>query len=424
MKFKKGISILADNGIALYAIKPVVDKLKKKTDIFVYTSVNKKKTSQFLNISQDNIILLNSISNRYLVIFDFLLKKLLVNSSFSSQYSRINRSGNKLIDLLGDILSKLPKPKHHKVNKIYSKVWKLLNINPLFFTKKIIFITRSSHTYLINNKHHELITIVESWDHPVKSPFFFESKKLYVWNNDLKKDLIKFQGYKKENIKLTYPFKFRYLDELRNKNIEIKNNLIKKELDYIKNNNYILYMCGTSNFSSNNLFKGEKKLIKQIYKVCLKLNKNLYIKPHPHSDGKEFIFFKDQKKVKIGISAINNGYNYIFSDEDNFYKYKLLQKSNCIINVGTSFVLEAAQINKNIIQIKLNNSYGKFNSNNYHIDKYLNNNKEIFDLTKYNIQNLEKKILSSNNYYKNLSNWVIKKKYDESVKDIIDGIGF
>ena len=34
MKFKKGISILADNGIALYAIKPVVDKLKKKNRYF------------------------------------------------------------------------------------------------------------------------------------------------------------------------------------------------------------------------------------------------------------------------------------------------------------------------------------------------------------------------------------------------------
>ncbi|QKJ22270.1 hypothetical protein [Poseidonibacter lekithochrous] len=422
---KSGISIIAENGIAIYTVKPIIKELvNKDISIYIYTTVNKDIVSKELNIKKEKIININTLTNRYKSVFDFLLKQLLVNSKFSTQYSRINKTNSKVLNVLGNFFLKLPKPNSKKVNNIYSFIWKNINRKPSFKTKKLFVITRTGNSYLINNKHHTAFTLVESWDHPVKSPFFFNSKLTFVWNNSLKQDVVKFQNYDSNLIETIYPMKFRYIEELKDKNINIANVFIKKELDFIESNKYVLYICTYSNFSGNNLFEGEKLLIKEILSICKKNNKILYIKPHPHSNGKEFEFLDKSEDFRIGISATNNGYNYIFTDEDQYYKIQLLKKANTIINVGTTLVLESSLLNTNIVQIKLNNNYKNFKvvSENYHNKKYLNSGNFILDLNTEPLYKLEKYIEKENKFAHELKYWVTDKTYKQSIEEIVDEI--
>jgi hypothetical protein len=423
--YKHGVSIIAENGVALYSMKPIIENINSKgVEIYLYTSVEKKLVSTEVSIPISHIININTITNRYKSVLDFLLKQFLVNSKFSSQYSRVNKTNSELLNFVGNVLLKFPKPNVTKVNKIYSSIWKLINRKPIFKTEKLLVVTRSGNTYLLNNKHHTIYTLVESWDHPVKSPFFFQSKRTYVWNKSLLEDVVEFQNYDLSSIKTVFPLKFRYIEELRNRTLNISNTSIQNELYFIKKSRYILYICTYSNFSGNNLFEGEKILIKQIVDICKEKGEMLYIKPHPHSNGKEFNFLKGDDTFRIGISATNSGYNYIFTDEDQYYKIQLLTNAIMIINVGTTLVLESSLLNTNIVQIKLNDKYKNFNlvSENYHNKKYLNNNPYILDLNKEPLKKLEKYMKKENNFSKYLKKWVTNKDYKNSIEDLVNDI--
>jgi hypothetical protein len=422
---KQGVSIIAENGTALYSIKPIIENINSKgVVIYLYTSVEKKFASTEVSIPITHIISINTITTRYKSVFDFLLKQLLVNSKFSSQYSRINKTNSELLNFVGNVLLKLPKPNTKKVNKIYSSIWKLINRKPIFKTEKLLVVTRSGNSYLLNNKHHTIYTLVESWDHPVKSPFFFQSKTTYVWNQSLIEDVAEFQNYGVSSIKTIFPLKFRYIEELQNRTLNVSNTSIQNELNFIKKSSYILYICTYSNFSGNNLFEGEKILIKQIIDICKEGGKILYIKPHPHSNGKEFNFLKDDDTFRVGISANNSGYNYIFTDEDQYYKIQLLTNARMIINVGTTLVLESSLLNTNIVQIKLNDKYKNFKvaSENYHNKKYLNNNPYILDLNKESLSEIEQYMQKENKFSKYLQKWVTSKDYKNSIEELVNDI--
>ena len=97
----------------------------------------------------------------------------------------------------------------------------------------------------------------------------------------------------------------------------------------------------------------------------------------------------------------------IFSEEDQIYKINLLKKAEMIINLGTTLVIEASQLNKNICQIKVDkNLYPNVYRacNNSHVLRYLNSNKDIVDMCKYDIENIRNLLDYPNKFSRQIKN--------------------
>lgn len=423
---KKEISILAELGTGLYAIKPIVEELSERdVSVYLYTiSDNIEQAHVLLGIDYENIYPIKKLVSHYYSRIDFILKQLLVNNNFSSQYKRINKSSNTILNFIIKLAILFPKPNQKNVNRIYHSFWKLFNRKSFFKTKNVLYVTRGGITYPLNSYYHKVYTLVESWDHPVKSPFFTKSEIAYTWNNDLAITVKEYQG--ESNVVKCFPFKFRYIQELLERNVNVQTECIKKEIDFIHSNPYILYICTYSSFSGEYLFENERKLIKQIIKMVGEEGEYLYVKPHPHGKKEDFDFLKSVRNVRIGIPAIYSGFNYVFSDEEQFYKMLLLKNASVVINVGTTLVLEASFLNSNIIQIDLSNDFGGFSnvSQNYHIKHFLNSKKGVLKINVKDLSVLEKRITDSDDTFaRELQNWICPEKtLNKSIEELIDAV--
>lgn len=405
--------------MGLYAVKPLVDALKDTMPLYIYTRrENRRKACTYLGVEDAVIKDIESLTSRWKSLLDFCFKQILVDNNFFSQYKTpIAATPLKFIVTLGKMV---PKPPQRIINALYHYLWCLLNVRPVFKTKKVIYITRSGNTYLLNNFYHDIYTIVESWDHPVKSPFFVKSKVIFTWNKELSADISLFQGG--SNIQTIFPLKFRYLAEIADSPVLIEDNQIARELDFIRTNDYILYVCTYSSFSKNGLFEDEKELIMQISKMAQRQQKILYVKPHPHALSTDFSFLKSDFNIRLGISATLPGFNYIFTDQDQYYKLELLRHAKLIINVGTTLVLEASFVNENILQLDAPNGFSfSYASTNYHVKKYLNSNKWSVKLKPHYYANLETYISNgvSGEFALFLRQWICDKSYKDSKELLI-----
>lgn len=389
---------MCEHGFGMYAIKPIVEELKKKKyKLFFYTDTSRiSEAVEYLGLNRNLTYSVQSITNKYLSTADFLLKQLLVNSKFSSQYTRAIQSNTGLISSVGRVLSKLPKFKQKYVNKFYHYFWCIFNFYNRFNTQNLLVVTSTNNTYFLNSYFNNIYLIVESWDHPAKSPFFVNPLKVFTWNKELCNDIKKFQG--NLDCQIIYPLKFRYINEfLKNELHEENLGNYTKDIDFIEINSFILYICTYSNFSGENLFEKELLLIEKILSICEKNGRYLYVRPHPHFIGNEFDTLKKSSYLFIGKPVHKSSYSCIFNSEDHIFKIRLLQKADLIINVGTTLVLEASLLNKRIVQLSLNDKeFCGFSKacKNYHISNYLLKNKDTININLENLKTLEKHILN------------------------------
>lgn len=423
------ISIVAELGTSIYTVQPIVEKLiEKGFEIDIYTCEdNLEKSKNYLGTESISYFAIDRLVGKYIGIIDYALKQLLTKNTFSSQYARIAPTENKLLKLFYVFAKVLPKPNQKKINKIYSKFWKFFNGASKFRSNEVLLVTRVNNTSILNNKNIKVYTLMESWDHPIKSPFYIESEVTYSWNKELSTDIKDIQNNSNE-YKEIFPLKFRYLQQVKS----LSNNPpkeIQNEIDFITNNNYVLYICTYSSYSRSDLFDNELKLISKIKEEVDRAGKHLYIKPHPHYSVNDFNSLPQSQNLRIGIGATNNGANYIFTDDDQYYKIQLLKNAERVINVGTTLVLEASMLNTNVYQLLISEeNYGGFARacGNYHIKKYLNNNEEVINLSEGNelekIASIVNEPQGSNSYASKLNDWLCQENINETINEITQDI--
>lgn len=422
------VKIISENGFCIYTIKPLINELiNRGYEIMLVTDQSIIDTaSKYLDIKKTSIVAVQEITNRYLSLLDYFIKNFLVDSKFSSQYSRITENRNDFIGAIGKLLQKIPKINQKYINYIYHYIWCILNLIRIPKKENILVITRTNNTYYLNTFYNSITLIVESWDHPVKSPFFLLPKKVFTWNESLCTDIKNFQG--NFICKKIFPLKFRYIDEFNKNELQSSNkSFYQKDLKWIQENEYILYNCTYSYFSGSGFFDKELFLIKEIVKICEKNGKYLFIRPHPNFKGFEFDGL-NSNNVIVGKPAINHSVSCIFEDDDQIFKVELLRNADLVINVGTTMVLEASLLNDNILQLHLDyEDFYSFScaSMNHHIYNYLLKNKSVLYIKKKNIIDIESYI------NQNLKSFFAKElresfffniSFRNSVKKVIDSL--
>lgn len=274
------------------------------------------------------------------------------------------------------------KLQNKNINKFYVRCSSLLSIFSLSYKHQftedlLISFTRVSMPYIFSTKNINHISITESWDHPMRSPYFIVPDYCLTWNNYLKKDIKEYQNLSK--VGLISPLKFRYINERAKQNIKqilegIKKEEYINEITKIKNKSYVLYPVTTSSVGFEHL--GELKLIEDLCIATKSVDQLLYIKPKPNGPKGDYDIFKKYDHVIVGKYSSNIESDDMLDEEYHSFRYLLLYYSRSVVNAGTTFVLEAAMMKKPIIQLNLmTEKFGGFRnySQNIHLKKYILN---------------------------------------------------
>lgn len=411
----KKIGIWVEHPLQLYSAKPVFEKYSNKGElVYLITSIDDIEICKnYLNIEEDKIVLLDQMKNKYDALLVLIFEIIFVPRNFSMVYKdKIFRNESRKLRILRKLF--VLKLKKHHVNKFFIKYKSFIE----FFKGKSIFpvdldlivsFTKIYHVFSLPSEIPH-ISIMESWDHPIKLPYFIKPDFSLTWNKDLKEDTVFYQNLKR--VGQICPLKFRYIYERMNlDDVKIYDEINKKsyinELKKLEDKKIILYPTTTSSLGIGH--EGELKLIDDFCRVIEGTQYYLYIKPKPNGPQGEYNVFKKYSNAIVGIYSSNSDSRDMLDEDYHSFRYLLLNRSELVINAGTTFVLEAALMDRKILQLKLEGNYfGKFTaySNNLHLTKYILNNPFVH-IYKGNLETLKDAIKHADYKFKNyIKPWI------------------
>ena len=377
---RKIIGFYSFHAFGLYAVLPkFLEHLKNGDEVYLITR------KIYLNIILKNFKIKK---NRILFIEDY---KSFFGGRITNWFSLffIPNNFSKMYDERREIIFKGFKKKvsdhfnflslkKNKINTFYSSLirifyfFRILKKIPLNFYKLYVT-TKVFNPYILTPFESKIHLIIESWDHPTKAPFLVSPLSSESWNYSLDIELKDYQGYK--NIINGNALKFRYIKNFNNNySTSILSDHQNDDINFIKNNNVAIYpMFTASDFFA---FNDELIFLKKLSIILEKQSIKLYIRPYPLAPISDNLELKKISNVYVGLSNDFNYGNEVFDESHLLHKYLIIKYSKYIINLGTTFVFDAALVDSNckIIQLKIEkekfNDLGKY-ANGYHLKKYL-----------------------------------------------------
>lgn len=371
------ISFLIPTPICLHTAIPYIEELRRR-DISVHFIVDSRVRSVAGDVFRDakSVIDIDEVSGKHRIIkaLHNFLRLIFTSSEYSQYYPRWlkqrfenkNRIATSIIKLF---IKLFPNWRSEEINaRLHRLIGKFL-ANP-FPTSNLIYITTSGQSQLLCARGLHVFTIMESWDHPGKAPIGHSSDKVFVWNKSLQEDWSEFQGDK--NIGISYPVKLAYAIEANNLP---QDRLLGTSLDKI------LYPATCGSTSDQCMFDEELKLIGELCEITRNTGKTLLIKPKPNDKPGALDQFRKYKHVEIGQYQKNEGgANYSLSSSYNEVRLAELSESGLVINLSTTFALDAAAYGLPVVQLQLKcpdqYPYLSAMANFTHLDRHFYGNQE------------------------------------------------
>ena len=341
------ITFFISSKIAFHTALPYIKELKKRNVIVHYT-ITKELTSTILSIVDPSSIILDvdKLSNKKkkILLLHRLILLLFTPDNFSTFYKRwVNQrlaGNNKLtVSILKFIIFLFPKWERKKINTNLT-YWISKTIKNLFPSNKIIVVTIPDTPFLLCANGIDVYSILESWDHPAKSPIGYISKYVFLWNHPLKEDWKYYQG--DVQIFYSYPIKLNYAIEANSINRPSQRKI-----------NRIMYPVVTSTGSDKQLYRDEMNFINNLCEATKDLDLLLFIKPKPNTAIGDLNGFLVYKHVEIGIYQDSDGNSsYELSEEYNNKRIQEMEKCTYAINTGTTFAFDVAAFGLPVVQLK------------------------------------------------------------------------
>ncbi len=374
------IGIWCEHNFHVYSAIPVIEKYTRNAKVILFTrDENVSGLVDLLKYDNFQIVGIDKFIFKPAIYFKLVFEILFVPENFSFVYKNefVNRETFRKRFLRKLFFIKIS-PKN--INRIFLKwnnfFFKNKSINKYFNLDLMITVTKVHQSHLIPHKDFvPHINIMESWDHPMKFPYYIFPNYCLVWNKDLSIDTKKTQHLNK--VRQIDPLKFRYIFKYKKWSFEklndgIKNTIYSDELDRIKGLNIVLYPTTTS--SSGIMHKGEMKFIKSLCEIFEQTDYHLYIKPKPNAPKGDYDIFTEYENVIVGAYSNNKNGLDMLDNNYHIFRYLLLCKSNVVINVGTTFALEASLLDKKLVQLRLKSGdyfgFAEF-CKTYHLNKYV-----------------------------------------------------
>lgn len=379
-KIKKNIAVWCEHPYQIFAAKPIIAKYRSRGEnIKIYTYEKYFKEAQaFLQVEKeylDDIFLYKSRAGTFLT---RIFRTYVVSFTFSEFYFlRIKKANpSKLFKWLNAGFNAVISDYnalYHWLAIILTKLGLIKSLNTK--VDLLISFTKVHHCYVLAQYARKHISIMESWDHPSKEPYLMKPKAALSWNIDLMNETRNVQNY--GFVKSIRPLKFSYIDESETFSNEelhekIKNDLLIKDIDRVSSQKTIVYpMCTSSSFYA---FQGEYKFVNEFAQELKNQGINLYIRPYPLAPKKDTQFLQKLDNVYVGASYSKVDGGEVLEEEYQLHKILLMRTADCIINVGTTFIFDAAYAGARTIQVEIKSDrFGSFSSYSKgpHIKNYL-----------------------------------------------------
>ena len=279
------------------------------------------------------------------------------------------KSGNAFARFLFSLARIFPKWKRQNVNRNLRACIRWCFKNP-FPTPTVANVTFIDYPEVLCANGQRIVTLVESWDHCVKRPMGYVSEVAFLWNQSLTEDWKAYQG-DLHAIGL-YPLKLRYA-------LQSFDGPAIKETDPRK---LLLYPASYGS-NAGQFFEAELEIIEIVCRSAKRAGWDVIIKPHPAGASGEFdAISRKFAHVSIGTVLGGSGTNHYYLDDHyNKLRFSELRKSNLVVNLYTTFVLDASLAYVPSLQLNLtgNENYPVVSriSNNQHLQKYLFVNRDL-----------------------------------------------
>ncbi len=337
--------------------------------------------ASYLELPRANILHVRSYKKKWQALLVKFFEVLFVSLDYSIVYADNNRNESGLARKIRNIrFLKIPK---HKINRTFNRMASFLRVFgyqsiPEHRFELLISFTKVYNVLLLPQGIPH-ISIMESWDHPIKLPYFTQPDYCLTWNSDLKRDTIETQQLFR--VRQIFPLKFRYIAERELKSDEdVLSGLAREDYrqeilklqELRKKGKVILYPATTS---SNGIeHEGEMKLIGDLCKALENTGNYLYIKPKPNGPKGDYDEFAVSPHVFVGSYSSHPDSRDMLDENYHSFRYLILRNSDVVLNAGTTFVLEAAMMNRPVIQLNISDEvyggFGKFVKT-YHLSRYI-----------------------------------------------------
>jgi len=377
----KKLGVWCEHNFHLYCAKPVIEKYRADHEIIFFTKENCIPwANSYLELPPESIVNIDQLKRRRHVVFKLLFEFLFVNRNFSYVYKKeyVDKEP-RIRQIIRAIFSPF-NLENNKVNRYFLKYKKLLRVAGLLKTRSfgldmLISFTKVNYPFLIPDAKCPHISIMESWDHPMKFPYYIDPDVHLTWNKDLADDAAKIQAMR--SVRKIEPLKLRYIYEREAVPEEelfgsLRNQRYIEDLQKLKGKKIVMYPTTTS--SAGLEHHGEMSLIRDLCRLVENTDFHLYIKPKPNGPEGDYDELQTFPNVIIGEYSSSALASDMLDEEYHTFRYLLLINSEVIVNSGTTFVLEAAAANRKVVQLNISgDKYGSFSmfTHTYHLDKYI-----------------------------------------------------
>ena len=241
-----------------------------------------------------------------------------------------------------------PKLKGPALNRFLTRVLSLFSWRRTFPTRRVAVLTKCSTPHLLCNRHHEVVSILDGWDHPTTNPAGYWSQAVAAWNDDLADDWMRMQGADRRIS--GYPYRFAYI--IRNK--EQKGT---RPEDRVKAGCRLLYAMAT--FPSESTLdqtrhEEEITVVDGLYHWFLPHVTSFEVKPHPIGPSGHLDQLRETcPGIVIHAYETSGPSTYDLTDSYNIERFTTLQSADVVIGIWTTFMLDAAMAGKAIALVDL-----------------------------------------------------------------------
>jgi len=242
-----------------------------------------------------------------------------------------------------------PKLRGPALNRLLARVLSVLTWRRTFPTRRVAVLTTCGAPHLLCTGRHEIVSVIDGWDHPTTRPAGYRSEAVAAWNADLADDWSRMQGAR-ETI-AGYPYRFAYI--LQNGSPLGAAAAARPAGAGVR----LLYAMATfPSRASLDRSRHEEEIdvVRQIYAWLLPHVASFEVKPHPigpagHLDG----LVEECPGLAVHPYETSGASTYDLTDSYNSERIATLGGADLVLGIWTTFLLDAAVAGKAIALVDL-----------------------------------------------------------------------
>lgn len=209
-------------------------------------------------------------------------------------------------------------------------------------TRRVVVISKCSTPHLLCNRRHDVVTVLDGWDHPTTSPAGYRTQAIAAWNDDLATDWEEMQGA--HRVIGGYPYRFAYLG---------RGQRVVAPIGQPR----VLYAMAT--FPSKATLdqrrhEEEMAVVRQLQAWLRPHVASFEVKPHPIGPAGHLDLLVDGcSGITVHPYEESGASTYDLTDDYNSARLRTLASVDLVLGIWTTFLLDAAVAGKAVALIEL-----------------------------------------------------------------------